>query len=175
MKKILAIALVLAMTMALSLSVCAASPIEAENGTDSVEIKIKNTISSTNAPVYYVVVEREITETFAVTTSSTGEWLPEQHKYEDGLTTDISGAGKVTVTNHSNTDVTATLTFTGADAGYIDFDKSSDFITLADASTHAYGNFNGADSDEITFEATDWTGEDTDQAEVIFTAVLTIS
>lgn len=174
MKKILAIALVLAMTMALSLSVCAASPIEAKNGTDSKVITIQNTISSANEPVYYVVVEWEITETFAVTTSSTGEWLPEEHKYEDGLTTDISGAGKVTVTNHSNTEVNAVLTFTGADADKITFDKSPD-IVLEDASQVAYNNFGAADSDVITFEATDWTGEDTDKAEITFTAVLTIS
>ena len=66
---------------------------------------------------------------FTYTTASQGTWNPQTHQY-DGATTagwsHADGANEVEVTNHSNTDVTAILTYTPNTEYGIDgeFDKS---------------------------------------------------
>lgn len=172
MKKILAFALVLAMTMALSLSVCAVSPIEAENGTDSKVITITNSISGDGTKVYYVDVEW--TTNFVI--STVGKWDPESHTYTDdssNAVSSVSGEGAVVVTNHSNTPVTASLSFTNVnDSLNI---TAGDPITLADASLVSYGVPSSAPNGGIAINVAVKDDTVITETEVSFTATVTIS
>ena len=75
---------------------------------------------------------------FTYTSASTGTWNPETHSYdnasEGGWTVDSANGNKVTVTNHSNAAVTATIKYDAA-TGYESitgtFDK--DTMSLATA------------------------------------------
>lgn len=129
MKKIIALALTLVLVLSMSVTVFAADPdylgefnnpedpAASANGntTDAHQVKITLTGAVTSDKVYYVVVGwEELTFTYTFDTSVT--WNPLEHAYEDGVGDAVaepgswSGAKTITVTNHSNDNVTVTAT-----------------------------------------------------------------
>ena len=156
MKKFLAITLVLAMMLAMSVVAMAAiEDVESPNNTASQDITITNTIeASTGDKVYYVDVEWTDTSFGITTTVDASKWDPETHTYTEASTSAIDPANntaKVTVTNHSNDAVIATLTC----------DEITDYTfscsaaaTLDDASVVAYDNPGAADYADLTITLT---------------------
>ena len=117
MKKLLVIILSVAMLCTSSVAAFAATnPITTFGGTDSASVKGTYLSGSASGPVYHVDITWGSME-FTYTDASEGTWNWETHSY-DGATAAAwscaSGANKITVTNHSNADVKATLTYNKA-------------------------------------------------------------
>ena len=176
MKKILAIALVLAMTMALSLSVCAATITGDDITTHIIEtITINNTITGDAETVYSVDVVWDYN--FYITTTSAGKWNPATHKYDDGAepASTIHGAGKVTVTNHSNATVGASLAISNVSSDKVDVSAGSD-LALANAAEVSYANKENAPKGEIAITVAKADGVTViNDASITFDATLTLS
>ena len=118
MKKL--ISLILALVMVMSLSVTAFA-YETNNGSEATTINVKGTFKTAGAAGEKISVDVawEGME-FTYTEGSAGEWLPGEHKYaEDGEGAWSTNKGTVTVTNHSNVAVTATLNFESAVNGVV--------------------------------------------------------
>ena len=118
MKKFLTIALVVAMMLSLAVVASAelgASVVDANNGTGSsqrnIQIDYIDDSNSESAKVYYVVVTWADTAMSYTKSGNTSVWNPETHQYEDQSTTTwTDDTATVTVFNHSNDGITATLT-----------------------------------------------------------------
>ena len=128
MKKFFAFALALALTLALSVT-CFAATVPS-TATNDVKATYAATANDTT-PVYSVDVafgDMEFTYTDAAKT-----WNPETHQYElqgaTGAWTCATDDNKITVTNHSNAAVTATLAY-AAENAYNTVTGSFDKATL---------------------------------------------
>lgn len=112
MKKFLSI--LMALTMVGAVSVSASAETVTENGGESTA-NVKGTyVAAKTTPTVYSVDVAWGSMEFTYTDEYIGDWDPSTHKYIHSIPASWScdtGANKVTVTNHSNTAVTATLSY----------------------------------------------------------------
>ena len=123
MKKFLAIALAVVMMMALAVPAFAADTSPKTVGTDggTATINVSGTYVGAQGAGDKISVDVawEGME-FTYTEGVAGEWLPNEHKYaEDAAGSWSTNKGTITVKNHSNVAVTATLSFSSAVDGVI--------------------------------------------------------
>lgn len=130
-KKTAVLGLALAAVFALApVSAFADSTIGTANGTASHDVKATYVAGTPGSTVYSVEITWGEME-FTYTAAAEGTWDPTTHTYDNG-----EGGGNwtangntVKVTNHSNTDVTATLTYTAAE-GFTGIDGRFDNASL---------------------------------------------
>lgn len=135
MKKKTALVLTLAMVFSLAPLSAYADTIDKVNGTATHEVKATYKAGSSGgegSTVYNVdITWGDMAFTY---TAAAGTWDPANHTYtgaEGGAwTVDKDGGNKITVTNHSNTDVTAVFSYAAAD-GYNGISGSFDNASLA--------------------------------------------
>lgn len=110
MKKVISLILALIMVMSLSVSAFAAEGV-GNGSSDSADVK--GTYSSTaTVPVYSVDIAWDGLS-FTYNGAFEGNWNPESHEYEDATAAGwAAGHGTITVTNHSNAEITATPSYT---------------------------------------------------------------
>jgi hypothetical protein len=173
MKKMLSLVLVLTMILSLSVTVFAADGV-ANGGTDFSEVK--GTYSSqTTVTVYSVDIAWEGL-TFTYNGEFEGRWNPQTHEYEDGTAAGwASGSGTITVTNHSNTAITAVPSYvaaTGFESAGMNF--STDTLQVATADNGVDGEAGSAVVGTITVTPTGSLPEGTSGA-TIGTITITIS
>lgn len=145
MKKMISVLLVLALSLCMGITAFA-SDIEADGGKASADVKGTYVSGGTKSTVYSVDVTWGSME-FTYTSYFIGNWNPDTHTYDDSTEekwTCDENANKITVTNHSNTHVLATFSYTSEgihDSINGDFDKDEIFLLsavdkpLAEAST----------------------------------------
>lgn len=115
MKKILSLILALAMIMSLSVTAFAAEGVT-NGGTDTADVK--GTYSSEATVTVYSVDIAWEGLSFTYNGAFEGNWNPKTHEYENATAAGwAAGNGTITVTNHSNTAITATPSYSPA-AGY---------------------------------------------------------
>ncbi len=121
-------------------------------GGNSHEVTATYTPGDSESTVYKVDITWGSLE-FTYTDSSKGTWNTDTHKYVDakeGKWSWVDGANEITVTNHSNAEVTATASYT-PEAGYeaigLTFDKNT--IRLATADNGVDGAAGTSTSDTI--------------------------
>lgn len=133
MKKLVSLILTLSLVLSLSaVSAFAANPIITSDGSDSKDVTGSYVAGGASTAVYSVDVTWGNME-FTYTGASEGVWNPQTHGY-DGATTgtwsaNTQGGNKITVTNHSNSSVTAALSYAPQSA-YSDITGSFDKDTL---------------------------------------------
>ena len=113
MKKIFAIIISLALLSTASVTAFAASPITAKDGSDSAVVKGTYVAGDASATVYSVDIAWGSME-FTYTDASKGTWNPDTHGYDGAKAATWScatDANKIEVTNHSNANVTAQLSY----------------------------------------------------------------
>lgn len=104
MKKLItSLVFVLALSLCLAVPAFAASPVTADGGSDSKDV---TATYATTGDVYSVAITWGSMEF-----TYTEEWIPEDHDYGNGVWSNATDANKITVTNHSNVAVTATLSY----------------------------------------------------------------
>ena len=137
MKKIIAI--VLAMVLVLSLSVTAFA---ADLNGGSGDVTVKYTKGEDGGTIYRVDVTWG-SMAFDYTSEAKGTWNPETHNYDNAAEAKwecAEGANKITVTNHSNTEVKVSLSYNQAE-GYTTvngaFDQASLTLPTAEGTTFA--------------------------------------
>lgn len=113
MKKITA--LILALTLAMSLNITAFA---ATVGTGDQDIDVKGKYQdNTTAPTIYSVDVTWGAMEFTYTESGAMTWNPADHTYTDSTSAAwVANGNTVTVTNHSNAEVTASFAFKALDA-----------------------------------------------------------
>lgn len=102
---------ILAFAMAVSTSVVSFGADGISSG-DSDSCDVKGTYNSKAVVAVYSVdiVWKDLN--FTYNSAFEGTWNPKTHEYENGTTAGWSaGTGTITVTNHSNTDITATPSY----------------------------------------------------------------
>ena len=134
MKKLIATALALTMTLSLSTTALAAGNVNGAvvGSQEPIDVTAKYNDSTADPIVYSVDLTWE-DMTFTYNESGTRTWDPDTHTY-----TDTTSAGwdkitaAVTATNHSNTEVTVSFTYTPqGDTGVIASMSKSSFILAA--------------------------------------------
>ena len=133
MKKLIATALALTMTLSLSTTALAAGNVNGAGvgSQDPIDVTAKYNDSTTEPTVYSVDLTWE-DMTFTYNESGTRTWDPDTHTY-----TDTTSAGwdkvtaAVTATNHSNTEVTVSFTYTPQGATGVNASMSKDSFKLA--------------------------------------------
>lgn len=173
MKKIISLILALAMVMSLSITAFAAAVVS-NGGTDSADVK--GTYSSTaTVTVYSVDISWSGLE-FTYNGAYEGEWDPGTHSDNDGTAAGwAEGKGTITVTNHSNTGITAVPTYkaaTGYESASMNFSTNS--LAVATADNGVDGEAGTAVIGTITVTPTGTLPEGTSGA-VIGTITITIS
>ena len=115
MKKIVALALALALALSLATVSASAETISGSGSTASHDVKATYQSGGTGGTVYSVDITWGSME-FTYTAASAGTWDPETHSTSGGgsgtWAPKTADGDKITVTNHSNTGVTASLTYT---------------------------------------------------------------
>ena len=141
MKKFFALALALALTMALAVTCFAAKDINAVGGSKSETVKVGYIEGGKSATVYGVDVSFEAM-TFNYTAASQGTWDPDTHTYKDidAAEWDKTEA-KVTVTNHSNAAIVATVSYAKGDyTGNVKVDIVNATLNIGSAVETAVGD-----------------------------------
>lgn len=173
MKKIISLILALAMVMSLSVTAFAAEGVT-NGGTDTSDVK--GTYSSTATVTVYSVDIAWEGLSFTYNGAFEGNWNPETHEYEDATAAGwAAGNGTITVTNHSNTAITATPTYTakdGFETAGVSFSTSA--LNVATADNGIDGAAGTAVTGTITVTPTGSLPEGTKDA-VIGTITITIS
>lgn len=172
MKKINSLFLVLTMVMSLSITAFAAEGI-GNGGTDSADVKgtYKGTAAST---VYSVDISWSDLE-FTYNGAYEGEWNPGTHSYDNASGAGwAEGTGTITVTNHSNTSITAVASYkaaTGYESAGMSFSTPS--LSVATADNGVDGAAGTAVTGTITVTPTGTLPEGTTDA-VIGTITITV-
>lgn len=158
MKKIIALALSLILVLSLSVTAFAAT-IDNEEVTSDAGIA-KGTYDAVveAADVYSVNVEWAGLTSFVYKDTDEGSWNPGTHEYDNTVPAHWEGEATVTVTNHSNVDVTVDVAVAAED-GFA-FNKANDADYILDAG--AEGDVDGADKLTVTITAADNCGPLTD-------------
>ena len=155
MKKLIATALALTMTLSLSTTALAAGNV---NGAgvglqDPIDVTAKYNDGATEPTVYSVDLTWE-DMTFTYNESGARTWDPDTHTYTDSTT---SGWDKttaaVTATNHSNTEVTVSFTYTPQGDTDVNATMSKDSFKLA-AGVENKPNEAATDSSILTITGT---------------------
>lgn len=173
MKKILSLILALAMIMSLSVTAFAAEGIT--NG-DTDTADVKGTYSSeVTVTVYSVDISWEGLS-FTYNGAFEGNWDPKTHEYENSTAAGwAAGNGTITVTNHSNTAITATPSYKAV-AGYetagVSFSTAA--LEVATADNGVDGAAGSAVTETIVVTPTGSLPEGTDDV-TIGTITITIS
>jgi hypothetical protein len=136
MKKMISVHLVLALSLCMGITAFAAE-IDADGGEASADVKGTYVSGGDRATVYSVDVAWGSME-FTYTSYFIGNWNPDTHVYDDSTDakwTCDADANKITVTNHSNTSVLATPSYTasGESIGIVnaEFDKENIYLASA--------------------------------------------
>lgn len=173
MKKIVSMILALVMIMSLSVTAFAAEGVT-NGGTDTSDVK--GTYSSTATVTVYSVDIAWDGLSFTYNGAFEGNWNPRTHEYEDATAAGwAAGNGTITVTNHSNTAITATPTYTakdGFETAGVSFSTSA--LNVATADNGIDGAAGTAVAGTITVTPTGSLPEGTKDA-VIGTITITIS
>lgn len=154
MKKLIATALALTMTLSLSTTALAAGNVDGAGVGSQVPIDVtaKYNDSATEPTVYSVDLTWE-DMTFTYNESGTKIWDPDTHTYKD---TTSAGWDKftaeVTATNHSNTAVTVSFTYTPQGNTGVTASMSKPSFTLA-AGVVNYPDDAATDSSALTIKA----------------------
>ncbi len=115
MKKITTILLALALVLAMSITAFAAT-IESNSGSQDIDVSAKY-VDGVSAPTRYSVDVTWGAMEFTYTVSGTKVWDPETHTYTTSTQPAWTASGNtITVTNHSNTDITASFAFSALTA-----------------------------------------------------------
>jgi len=126
----------LALLLVLAMSVNAfAAELDAQGESQDIDVKASYTTSATTPTVYSVDITWGAME-FTYSVGGTKDWNPADHSYSDNTTATWTASGNtVTVTNHSNDEVTASFAF-AAKAGFEtvtgSFDKASATLPSAE-------------------------------------------
>lgn len=133
MKKLIATALALTMTLSLSTTALAAGNVDGAGvgSQDPIDVTAKYNNSTADPIVYSVDLTWE-DMTFTYNESGTRTWDPDTHTYTDTTSAGwdkISAA--VTATNHSNTEVTVSFTYTPQGTTGVTASMSKDSFKLA--------------------------------------------
>lgn len=173
MKKIVSMILALVMIMSLSVTAFAAEGVT-NGGTDTSDVK--GTYSSTATVTVYSVDIAWDGLSFTYNGAFEGNWNPKTHEYEDATAAGwAAGNGTITVTNHSNTAITATPSYTAVEAyksAGVSFSSSA--LEVASADNGVDGSAGTAVTGTITVTPTGSLPEGTKDA-VIGTITITIS
>lgn len=129
MRKIIAIALAIVMMMAMATTAFADGTVGQNGGKQDIDVNAKYNGSSSAADVISVSVSwGKMNFTYSVHNEK--KWDAVNHKYDDNFTKSWTSEGNtVTVTNHSNVKITASLSF-AADSKYSGVKGSFDNATL---------------------------------------------
>ena len=156
MKKFLALALALVMICALSVTCFAAEPVRIDNDeVTEAEATVKATYvpPQTSGEVFGVDVTFGSME-FTYTDTKQGTWNPDGHNYTGSASAAWScadGADEVTVTNHSNVDITVTVAYEGAAGGKFGANATTTF----NLETAVGKELNAADKETVTLTLTE--------------------
>ena len=159
MKKIIAIALSLILVLSLSVTAFAASPIVSTEGSDEGIAKGTYEAGSVAAAVYSVDVAWDGLTSFVYMDTVEGTWLPESHTYDGFVEAHWEGEATVTVTNHSNVDVTVGVAVAPEDGFAFDKENSADDYVLT---AGVEGDKENADNLTVTITAAEGCGPLTD-------------
>lgn len=154
MKKILTIALVVAMMLTLAVSAFAVvdvvdSRASETTSTGTIQVVVNDTTTEAEK-VYYVEVDWSDSK-LTYTKAGTQVWDPENHEYIDNRTASWSEL-TVTVKNHSNDKVTATLALPAAKNDVALSEKNAETVLTLDAAVEGT-QFDEAPSDTYTITA----------------------
>ena len=155
MKKLIATALALTMTLSLSTTALAAGNVNGAGvgSQDPIDVTAKYN-NSTADPIVYSVDLKWDDMTFTYNESGTRTWDPDTHTY-----TNTTSAGwdkvtaAVTATNHSNTEVTVSFTYTPQGTTGVNASMSKDSFKLA-AGVENKPNEAATDSSILTITGT---------------------
>lgn len=133
MKKIVTILFALVLIPAMSITAFAAT-IENSSGSQDIDVSAKY-VDSVSAPTKYSVDVTWGAMEFTYTVSGTKTWDPETHTYTASTQPAwTAGGNTITVTNHSNTDITASFAFSALnDYNTVTGSFSSTSLTLPTA------------------------------------------
>lgn len=172
MKKFMAVLTVAVMVMSLCMTATAAG-IQQSGNSDSANVKATYA-SKTEKTVYQVDIAWDGLE-FTYNAAYKGEWNPTTHQYEGATEAGwAEGMGIITVTNHSNTAITAVPSYVAEEAyksAEVDFDVTS--LSVATADNGVDGAAGTAVSGEIKVTPSGSLPEGTNKA-VIGTITITI-
>lgn len=174
MKKTVSMLLVLTLVMSLSVAVFAADTVKENGGTATTNVT--GTYKGKNeSPVYSVDITWE-DMSFTYNPAYKGEWDPSEHTYSNSSEAGWTGEGTITITNHSNADITAVPSYKAA-AGFEDASMNFNTNSLKVTSADNKQGENGAGkavTGTITVIPTGELPEDTSNA-IIGTITITIS
>lgn len=155
MKKLIATALALTMTLSLSTTALAAGNVDGAGvgSQDPIDVTAKYNDSTADPIVYSVDLTWE-DMTFTYNESGTRTWDPDTHTYTDTTSAGWDKiAAAVTATNHSNTEVTVSFTYTPQGATGVNASMSKDSFKLA-AGVENKPNEAATDSSILTITGT---------------------
>ena len=165
MKKIFALIIAVMMIAAMSTVAFAGEVTGSETGTT---IDVSGTIVETEAETCISVDVKWTSMEFTYTEGEKGDWNPGNHSYGPDADGSWTGAGTITVTNHSNADVTVDFSFDTEHGVTGEF--TADTLELDTAEGTIYGE---APEDSTTFSITD--GVITEDVEVLGTITVAIA
>ena len=185
MKKFLAMIMSMALLVTMSVTVFAAeNPATNVGGDTGISVTGTYVSSDVNAKVSVTVAWESMSFTYNAAT--VGEWDPTDHSYSNGTDAGWAESGnKITVTNHSNVDVTAAfsfkaavgLTLTGTFVGTSSVGNAAiteNAVTLKAGVLNAYENADKVEA-KFSFGADEFLPEDWTAGNEIGTVTVSIS